>query len=83
MPFERHYPQSKKEIPKPKNYDDMVRWSELLAKDIPSARIDFYEADGKVYFGEITLYPGAGYEEFSPKEWDATLGDWLELPIRR
>lgn len=83
MPFERHYPMSKKEILKPKSYDDMVRWAELLSKDIPFARIDFYEVGGIAYFGEITLYPGNGTEEFSPEEWDRTLGDWLQLPVKR
>ncbi len=34
------------------------------------------------YFGEITLYPGSGFEEFTPVEWDRKLGDWLELPKR-
>ena len=80
MPFERHYPASSQEIQKPKHYCDMVRWAELLSKNIPFARIDFYEADGKVYFGEITFFPGNGTEEFTPESWDRTLGDWLQLP---
>ena len=80
MPFERHYPASSQEIQKPKHYCDMVHWAELLSKNIPFARIDFYEADGKVYFGEITFFPGNGTEEFTPESWDRTLGDWLQLP---
>lgn len=83
MPFERHYPTSTKNIQKPRHYDDMVRWAELLSKDMPFARIDFYETKERPYFGEITLYPGNGTEEFTPEEWDRTLGDWLQLPPKR
>ena len=80
MPFERHYPASNQEIQKPKHYCDMVRWAELLSKNIPFARIDFYEAEGKVFLGEITFFPGNGTEEFTPESWDRILGDWLQLP---
>lgn len=57
----------------------MIRIAELLSKDISFARIDLYEVEGKVWFGEITLYPAAGYAKFSPDEWNRTLGDWLVL----
>ncbi len=80
MPFERHYPKSKRDIKKPLNYDEMVVLAEKLAKDIPFARVDFYEVSGKTYFGEITLFPGSGWEEFTPSEWDKTLGSWIKLP---
>lgn len=80
MPFERHYPKSKLDIPKPENYDLMIELSEKLAKDLPFVRADFYEVDGKVYFGELTFFPGAGFEEFTPESWDYTLGSWIELP---
>lgn len=82
MPFQRHYPTSKKEIPKPVNYDKMIQLSEKLAKDLPFARVDFYEVNGKVYFGEITFFPGNGTEEFTPEEWDYTMGSWINLPGR-
>lgn len=80
MPFERHYPSSDEDIPKPDSYNKMVMLAEELSKDIPFARIDFYEANMHPYFGEITLYPGSGFEEFTPVEWDRRLGDWLKLP---
>lgn len=79
LPFERHYPQAKNEIAKPINFDEMKNLAELLSKNIPFVRIDFYEVKGKTYFGEITFFPGAGMEEFRPSEWDKTLGDWIPL----
>ncbi|MEH7086682.1 ATP-grasp fold amidoligase family protein [Neobacillus drentensis] len=81
MPFERYYPKSGTTINKPINYDKMIELAEILSKDIPFVRIDFYEVDGKLYFGELTLYPGSGFEEFTPKSFDELLGSWINLPI--
>lgn len=80
MPFERSYPKSSILIDKPQNYELMIELAEILAKGIPFIRVDFYEVKGHVYFGEMTFYPGGGMESFNPKEWDAKLGEWLELP---
>lgn len=79
MSFERHYP-SGPQLKKPASYDEMVALAEKLASHIPFARIDFYEIEGKPYFGEITLFPGSGMEEFTPEEWDSILGSWIKLP---
>lgn len=77
MPFERHYPASKTEIDKPQTYEEMITLAEKLAFGIPFVRVDFYEINGNIYFGELTFFPGSGYEEFTPEEWDKTLGDWI------
>lgn len=79
MPFERHYPKSGERISKPEKYDLMVELAEKLSDGIPFVRVDFYEVKGKVYFGEMTFYPGSGFEEFEPYEWDEKLGDWIDL----
>ncbi len=79
LPFERHYPASNKEIAKPVNFSKMIELAEILSKDIPFVRVDFYEIKGKIYFGELTLYPGCGFEEFTPEEWDEKLGSWIIL----
>lgn len=79
MDFERHYPSSNKKIEKPINYDKMLELSRILSKNIPFVRVDWYEIDNKIYFGELTFYPGSGFEEFSPKEWDYKLGDLIDL----
>ena len=83
MPFERHYPNSDKKIKKPQNYDLMLKLAEKLSKNIPFVRVDFYEINGKVYFGELTFYPGSGMEEFTPEKWDFELGSWLVLPEKK
>lgn len=80
LPFERHYPASEKIIEKPHNLKKMLELSKKLSKNIPFVRIDWYEINNKLYFGELTFFPGAGYEEFTPEEWDYKLGDMIRLP---
>ena len=73
LPFERKYPSSNVEIKKPKNYKKMLDFSKILSKNLRFIRVDWYEINGKLYFGELTFYPGTGMEVFSPEEWDKTL----------
>lgn len=80
LPFERHYPKSDKPIAQPQNFEKMKVLAEQLAKDIPFVRVDFYNINGNLYFGELTFYPGCGFEEFAPKEADYKLGEWIKLP---
>lgn len=79
MPFERHYKNSGIIERKPTNYDLMIRISEKLSQKIPFVRVDLYEVDGTLYFGELTFYPGAGIEEFRPEEYDYLLGSWINI----
>lgn len=83
MPFERHYRSSNDYIKKPVNYKKMLELSKELAKDIPFVRVDWYEINGKLYFGELTFYPGAGLEEFTPEKWDYKLGEMIKLPKKK
>lgn len=79
LPFERHYPNADSTPSAPENLKLMLEAAEILATGIPFVRVDFYEIEGKPYFGEMTFYPGSGFEEFTPDSWDAILGDWIEL----
>jgi hypothetical protein len=83
LPFERHYPASNKKIAKPKKFDEMIKFSEKLSKNIPFVRMDWYEINGDLYFGEYTFYPGSGMEEFTPEEWDYKLGELIKLPSKK
>lgn len=83
MPFERrHHPSSGTIILRPKHFNKMIEFAERLSKDIPFARVDFYEIEGKLYFGELTFYPSAGFEEFTPESYDNMLGSWITLPSK-
>ena len=83
LPFERHYKRSGKVMPKPRSFNKMIEIAEKLSQGIPFVRVDLYEVDGHPYFGELTFYPGAGFEEFTPEEWDYIIGSWLQLPSRK
>ena len=83
MPFERKYPKSYSSINKPVNYELMIKLSEKLSEEIPFVRVDFYEVNGKVYFGEMTFYPGSGLEDFRPLLWDYELGSWIKLNLNK
>ena len=65
----------------PENLEELLKLAEVLSKDIPFARTDFYTIGGKAYFGEITFYPASGLSSFSPEKYDKVLGDWLILPL--
>lgn len=82
LPFgEKKFPSDEtKAVMLPVHFDEMVEFAEKLAKGIPFLRVDFYEVNERVYFGEMTFFPASGLGAFEPDEWDYTLGSWLELP---
>ncbi|PRD46849.1 ATP-grasp fold amidoligase family protein [Sphingobacterium haloxyli] len=67
--------------PKPKNLKEMIDVARKLSEDFNHVRIDLYNVQGKVYFGEMTFFHGAGSAEyFRPKEFHLQLGEWFDLP---
>ena len=65
--------------PRPKCFETIMEYARILSKGIRHVRMDFYEIDGKVYFGEYTFNSGGGFELFEPKEWERKIGDWIDL----
>ena len=74
------HPNSKESIACPENLTKMIELSEILSKDIPFLRTDFYEINGKLYFGELTFYPASGFAGFDPKEYDIKFGELINIP---
>jgi len=73
-PFELHY-RSGRDIPRPSRLIDMLEIARRLSSGIDFCRVDLYLLDDKdIRFGEITLYPGGGFERFFPRKWDFELG---------
>lgn len=64
---------------KPKNFEKMKELCRVLTKGMKFVRLDLYEIDGKVYFGEFTFFHGGGFYEFSPDEWNKKLGDLIDI----
>ena len=68
-------------IKKPKKLNEMIEIARLLSKDFPFIRVDLYSIHDKIYFGELTFFPEAGFAKFNPESYDKELGKWLKLPI--
>jgi len=62
----------------PENTKEMIEAAEKLAADFPFARIDFYNIEGKIYFGEITFYPWSGYCQYTPDSFDFEMGSYFK-----
>lgn len=65
---------------KPLKHKEMLELSAKLSAGHPHVRVDLYEADGKVYFGEFTFFTVSGYNAITPEEWDIKIGSHLQLP---
>lgn len=81
LPFSQHYKNGIKEILKPKGFEDMKKLASHLSQGMPHVRVDFYDIDGKIYFGELTFYHFSGLEKFEPEKFDYLFGSWLKLPL--
>jgi len=75
--------QSKVELSKPRNFDKMVELSKVLSCGLPHVRVDFYNLEGEIYFGELTFYHYGGIVPFYPEEWDYKFGSWIDLTKMR
>ncbi len=74
------HPMSGKQLQKPVCFEEMKQVAAKLSKGIPQVRVDLYEVNGKVLFGEMTFFHHGGVTPFHPESWDYTFGCWIELP---
>lgn len=68
-------------LPMPKGMTEMFEIADTLSEGIPFARVDLYNIDGTIYFGEITLYPASGYDSNRLSEADLYFGQKISLPM--
>lgn len=68
------------EIPKSEKFDEMRVLAEKLSVGIPQVRVDFYLVENKIYFGELTLFDGGGFDVIKPYEMDLKFGEYIKLP---
>ena len=57
----------------------MLEFAKELSKGFSFARVDFYEHEGRLYFGEITFTSGSGLEKVYPKSFDEELGNYIKI----
>jgi hypothetical protein len=66
-------------LKQPLNLNKMISIAEDIAKDFHYVRVDFYEVEGKLYYGEITLHDSSGYDKIIPFDWDTKFGKLIPL----
>ena len=76
---QRSYGNFKGVVDKPRNFDIMIEIVKKLSRGFSHVRVDLYNVDGKIYFGEMTFTNGSGFEEISPIEADLMLGDLWKI----
>jgi hypothetical protein len=81
LPYSRRgkYPLTRR-IDKPENFGEMLDVARCLSKPFPHVRVDLYNPNGKIIFGELTFFSGTGYFAFEPDEFDFILGKEFTLP---
>lgn len=73
-------PDFNKQMDFPANFENMIELAEHLSQNLLFARVDFYNINGKIYFGEITFYPASGFGAFTSEDFNYMLGEKLKLP---
>ncbi len=73
------HPNADKPIEKPALFEEMKEIAAKLSRGMKQVRIDLYELNGKIYFGEYTFFHGGGFQLFQPEKWERQLGDWIDL----
>lgn len=79
LDFTWGYPQSNYSLKLPVNYEKMLELAGKLSLGTKELRVDFYECNGKLYFGELTFFDGSGFTPITPFDWDCKLGEYIDL----
>lgn len=81
LPFGKSQPHNPSaNVECPDHFQEMIRYATELCTPFPYVRVDFYEANDRLYFGEFTFFPASGLPDFIPAEWDKKVGAMLTLP---
>lgn len=67
-------------VEKPEQMDGILELAAKLSENFIYVRTDFYIFQNKIYAGELTFYPCAGWKPFKPEKWDKIFGEMLHLP---
>ena len=80
LPLKNGHPNCAHPIPRPQNFDEMIDVARNLSTGFPHIRVDLYNINGRIYFGELTFFHWSGIVPFEPMEWDYKFGEFLKLP---
>ena len=74
-----HYELPESFTGKPKYFDNLLKYAEILSKDFKHTRVDFFIEKDKIYFGEITFTSSAGFGKFSSREFAEKMGSYIKI----
>lgn len=80
LPITNGHPMAPFKIDKPKSFDRMKELAAILSVGFTHVRVDFYDINGHLYFGELTFFHNSGLESIQPLEWDYKMGNYIHLP---
>lgn len=75
----KNHPNADQPLEKPVTFEKMKEIAAKLSQGKRHVRIDLYELEGKIYFGEYTFFSGGGFQLFKPEEWERRMGDWIDI----
>ncbi len=79
LPLKNGHPNAKSPLQKPVGFEQMKELAAKLSVGFPHLRVDLFNINGKIYFGELTFFHFGGLVHFEPNEWDYTFGSWIKL----
>lgn len=79
LPFKHGHENAKNRPHKPEGFEEMIALAEKLSEGLRHVRVDLYNINGKIYFGEMTFYHHCGFVPFEPEEWDLKFGEWIRI----
>ena len=83
LPFLNGHPNARNWPAKPENFEEMIEVAKKLSKGFCHVRVDLYNVNGKIYFGELTFFHWSGMKPFKPIEWDYKMGNMIKLPKQK
>lgn len=81
LPVLNGHPNSDSPIMKPENFSEMLEVARKLSKGMTHVRVDLYNVQGRIYFGELTFFHWSGMTKYEPMEWDYKFGEFIKLPV--
>lgn len=79
MIFSKKYPEESSPLDKPQNFEEMLKIAENLSKPFPCVRVDLYNIEGKIYFGEMTFTSMGGMMIYFTDKFQNFAGDMIDL----
>lgn len=81
LPVKRVGDEEYKDVVEPANFSQMISIAEKLSSSFPHVRVDLYNVNGNILFGELTFYNASGYMAYEPDSFDIEIGKKWDLTL--